>query len=201
MALVKTAPAPFGDMPGQEAARWAAIAAPRRQCSTRASWLRTKNGGLFAATASASRHRHSSRRIASAGPSQQVAAFDAPDGIHVGRRVARVQSAMSRAQDSWCQASRPLACQFGLEAVGERLEVTRVVAGITFHPLGQRAQRPVGLLRPLLQLHAQVASRPGRRGRTGARPAAARRAWCRRWRWARTRGACAAGAGRSPRRA
>ncbi|MGC3958867.1 MAG: hypothetical protein QM813_13295 [Verrucomicrobiota bacterium] len=46
--------------------------------------------------------------------------------------------------------------QFRLEPVGQGLEIMRVVAGVRFHAGGQRAHRPVGLLRPFFQLHAQM---------------------------------------------
>ena len=50
----------------------------------------------------------------------------------------------------------PSGLQFRLQAVGERLQVMRIVPGVAFHPLRQRAHRPVGFLRALLQLDAEV---------------------------------------------
>jgi len=40
--------------------------------------------------------------------------------------------------------------------IGERLEVVRIVAGVAFHALGQRAQGPVGFLRAFLELHTEI---------------------------------------------
>src|ERR1017187_5637956 len=83
-----------------------------------------------------------------------VAAFDTPDGVQVGRALPR--RVLDEPRAGFLLPDQPPAgLQFWLEAVRERLEVMCVVTGITFHPFGQRAQCPVGFLRPLLQLRSE----------------------------------------------
>ena len=46
--------------------------------------------------------------------------------------------------------------EFDLQIIRERFEVTRVIAGIIFHALGEGTPRPIGFLWTFLQFHAQM---------------------------------------------
>jgi len=67
--------------------------------------------------------------------------------------------------------------EFKLQLVGERLEIMRVIAGIFFHPLGERTARPVGFLRTFVQFYAKKIFRRANPGRIVVHPKAAPRAW------------------------
>ena len=87
-------------------------------------------------------------------PVEFVGAFDAPDLVGVRR------AQFGALPDEPCAAFfLPTApsrfVQSGLEQVGQRFEVARVVAGVVDHSFGQRPARPVGCLRPFLQMNLQ----------------------------------------------
>ena len=114
-----------------------------------------KNGGRFAAMASLSRQCHNSRRTASAGRLSSVAAFNAPDGVQIRR--AQPRRIVNEPGAGFLLPGEPvLLLEFRLQLVRERLKVMRVVARVTLHALGERPPRPVGFLRPFLQLHPQI---------------------------------------------
>ena len=84
---------------------------------------------------------------------------------------------------------QPAWLEFKPQFVGQRFKVMRVVAGVLFHPPGERAPGPIGFLQAFFKFHARDIFPPDGCNRTGGGRPAARQAWCRKPRRARTHGA------------
>ena len=87
-------------------------------------------------------------------PVEFIRAFDAPDLVGIRRSQFCALVHQPRAA-FFLPGEAALFLQSGLEQVGQRFEVAGVVARVVDHSFGQWSARPVGLLRPLLQMNAQ----------------------------------------------
>lgn len=90
-----------------------------------------------------------------AGGAEIAAAFEAPDLIRIGRMQFSAVGDEARA-GFFLPTEAALGFQFGFEAVGQWLEIMGVVAGVSFHALGQWALGPIGFLRTFVERDAEV---------------------------------------------
>ena len=86
---------------------------------------------------------------------QEMAAFEAPDGVGVGGLPG---SAI--ANEAGAGFLVPIEAAFGfeffLELVGQGLQIMSIVPGVFFHLLGQGPKGPIGLLGAFFELNTQV---------------------------------------------